>query len=366
VGGLLGSSSHVFAVFDGHGTDKVSTFLEKNALNYLQRFFTITGAVPTEAEIHQNVSRTFKALHDDVSKEDHNDSIGGSTACLVILDDDRIVCSNAGDSRAILVQSDGVRLSVVPLSDDHKPDREDERRRIQDHGGCVVFNCSEYRVAGVLAMSRAIGDGWMAKYGVSCVPDTTVQQRSSKDEFVIVASDGIWTALSNDEAAFIVNRAMSKLQERGIGRKRSFSVVAKCLVKAAINRGSVDNISCIIIDVKQPTHVTLSPAVPAENAQVQQALTQPTTITTSRGFVSSSPNIDPILSSLRPIVTTKGSGPGSYQATLTRTRSSDSRHPYEAPRVSLITRLPVTASLPVFFTPLHTAISDSLPMNLVA
>jgi serine/threonine protein phosphatase PrpC len=358
VGGLLGSSSHVFAVFDGHGTEKVSTFLEKNTLNYLQRSFNSTGAVPTEAEIHQSVSRTFKALHDDVCKEDHNDSIGGSTACLVILDDERIVCSNAGDSRAILVQSDGVRLSVVPLSDDHKPDREDERRRIQDAGGCVVFNCSEYRVAGVLAMSRAIGDGWMAKYGVSCVPDTTVQQRSSKDEFVIVASDGIWGVLSNDEAALIVNRAMSKLQERGIGRKRSFSVVAKCLVKAAINRGSVDNISCIIIDAKQPTPVTLPAAVTAEIAPVQQAATQPTTITT-RGLVSSSQNIDPILSSLRPIVTTKGSGslPG-YQVTLTRTRSTDPRHPFSS--------LPVTASLPVFFTPLHTAISDSLPMNLAA
>ena len=74
----------------------------------------------------------------------------GTTACVVLLTQTEIYCANAGDSRAILGQG----LSTFDLSDDHKPENEDELIRIEA-AGCDV---SDGRVVGKLSLSRAIGD----------------------------------------------------------------------------------------------------------------------------------------------------------------------------------------------------------------
>ena len=64
---------------------------------------------------------------------------------------DSIICANAGDSRAVLCQT---VKRAVPLSEDHKPDLPDEKKRIEASGHFV----SEERVDGQLALSRALGD----------------------------------------------------------------------------------------------------------------------------------------------------------------------------------------------------------------
>ena len=69
----------------------------------------------------------------------------GTTACVcVVVGGKRIVCANAGDSRAIIVKRDG---TFVPLSTDHKPGTEKEARRILELGGKISFNGS-WRVEG--------------------------------------------------------------------------------------------------------------------------------------------------------------------------------------------------------------------------
>ena len=74
----------------------------------------------------------------------------GCTACVVLITIDEIICANAGDSRAVLTQS----TSTYDLSDDHKPDNDDEALRILEAGG----NIESGRVNGKLSLSRAIGD----------------------------------------------------------------------------------------------------------------------------------------------------------------------------------------------------------------
>ena len=74
----------------------------------------------------------------------------GTTACVVLMTTSEIFCANTGDSRAIL----GRGTSVFDLSDDHKPENEDELIRIEA-AGCDV---TDGRVAGKLSLSRAIGD----------------------------------------------------------------------------------------------------------------------------------------------------------------------------------------------------------------
>ena len=122
----------------------------------------------------------------------------GATACVVLITEDHIFCANAGDSRAVLCQ----KSEAIPLSFDHKPDNEQEKERIEDAGSSV--RCG--RVGGNLAVSRAIGDHYYKhetslpaqEQAVTCFPDVLERKRDSgKDEFIIIACDGVWDVKDN-------------------------------------------------------------------------------------------------------------------------------------------------------------------------
>ncbi|KAJ4818017.1 Protein phosphatase 2C family protein [Rhynchospora pubera] len=95
----------------------------------------------------------------------------GSTALIAVVSERRIVVANCGDSRAVL--SWGGR--AVALSSDHKPNRPDEMRRIEQAGGKVI-DWNGFRVWGILATSRSIGDHYL-KPCVTCEPEVTVTDR---------------------------------------------------------------------------------------------------------------------------------------------------------------------------------------------
>jgi serine/threonine protein phosphatase PrpC len=154
--------------------------------------------------------------------EEEGDS--GTTACVVLLTPEWVVCANAGDSRAVISR---LGNKAVPLSYDHKPDDVEEQRRIRAAGGYVAGG----RVEGDLAVSRGLGDfrfknldvvmagvvppqpengndrplSTPGDQKVSPIPDIIVQNRNpSQDEFVIVACDGIWDVQTNYEAVKMV------------------------------------------------------------------------------------------------------------------------------------------------------------------
>lgn len=133
----------------------------------------------------------------------------GTTCTSVFLvrngDEVEVICANVGDSRTVLRRSNG---NVLPLSHDHKPTNKEEKARIQESGGFVEFG----RVNGSLALSRAFGDvGYknnsalpQEKQAVIALPDIIRQkvQLTKIDgfEFIIVACDGVWDVMSNEEA----------------------------------------------------------------------------------------------------------------------------------------------------------------------
>jgi serine/threonine protein phosphatase PrpC len=77
-------------------------------------------------------------------------SDAGCTANVVLITDKKIYCANAGDSRSVMSKGG----NAVEMSKDHKPDSEDEKKRIEEAGGYVMGG----RTNGVLSLSRAIGD----------------------------------------------------------------------------------------------------------------------------------------------------------------------------------------------------------------
>lgn len=86
-------------------------------------------------------------------------------------------------------------VAAIALSVDHKPNSKEERQRIENAGGVVVW-AGTWRVGGVLAVSRAFGDRPLKRYVVA-TPDIKEEQLRDEDEFLILASDGLWDVISN-------------------------------------------------------------------------------------------------------------------------------------------------------------------------
>jgi len=162
---------------------------------------------------------------------------GGTTAIVALFQKDRCFIANAGDSRAVLCK-DG---KAYRLSKDHKPEDPVEESRIVKAGGSVLkINNTKLgktigRVNGMLAVSRALGDIFLQPY-VSSEPEVKrVVVNSSKNQLLILACDGLWDVLSDEDAVGI---ASSEIDPEKAAIK---------LRDTALNKLSTDNISVVVI-----------------------------------------------------------------------------------------------------------------------
>eukprot|EP00798_Chlamydomonas_sp_ICE-L_P008233 gene8233-1499_t len=193
----------------------------------------------------------------------------GSTAVVALLGKRRMWIANCGDSRAVLCR--GGR--AIQLTDDHKPEREDEAERVEKAGGQVLF-WNGHRVMGVLAMSRAIGDHGLRPY-VIAEPEISVLQRTEDDEFMLLASDGLWDVMSNQEATHLAKRCITRAREKGASCKAAVRVAASVLTSAAIDRGSKDNVTVVIVDLKSNKSGSAPAAAVHDGLVVELAPTTP-------------------------------------------------------------------------------------------
>ncbi|KAI6063240.1 Protein phosphatase 1L [Aix galericulata] len=157
----------------------------------------------------------------------------GTTCLIALLSDKELTVANVGDSRGVLCDKDG---NAIPLSHDHKPYQLKERKRIKRAGGFISFNGS-WRVQGILAMSRSLGDYPLKNLNV-VIPDPdilTFDLDKLQPEFMILASDGLWDAFSNEEAVRFIKE---RLDEPHFG--------AKSIVLQSFYRGCPDNITVMV------------------------------------------------------------------------------------------------------------------------
>ncbi|PPD85312.1 hypothetical protein GOBAR_DD17767 [Gossypium barbadense] len=177
----------------------------------------------------------------------------GSTAVVALVCSSHIVVANCGDSRAVLCRG----KEAMALSSDHKPSRDDEYVRIEASGGKVI-QWNGHRVFGVLAMSRSIGDRYLKPWIIP-EPEVMFIPRAREDECLILASDGLWDVISNEEACEVARRrillwhkknGVPSLVERGKGIDPAAQAAAEYLSMLAIQKGSRDNISVIVVDLK--------------------------------------------------------------------------------------------------------------------
>ncbi|XP_022737422.1 probable protein phosphatase 2C 51 [Durio zibethinus] len=237
-----------YGVYDGHGGSRVAEECKERLHKMLVEEIVEDDKEGSGIDWGRTMERCFEKMDEEVNRGRLGEEMVGSTAVVAVVGNGKLVVANCGDSRAVLWR-DGV---ATALSFDHKPDRPDELERVEAAGGRVV-NWNGHRVLGVLATSRSIGDRYLKPF-VICKPEVTVRQLMNRDEFLILASDGLWDVISNEDACRVVRRCLN-----GQIRRKSLNIVnenraaeaAAVLVELAIARGSNDNISVIVVDLRK-------------------------------------------------------------------------------------------------------------------
>ncbi|CCC71762.1 hypothetical protein NCAS_0I00940 [Naumovozyma castellii] len=266
----------VFAVFDGHGGEDCSNFISgggSNPKNGLAKWISYSfenhkygawkGDGPVNNSNGQRKFRTLQGLISQVIKDAFllqdnelykyffNSSCGSTAIVTIIINGEYMYVANCGDSRCILSSKGN---GVKTMSFDHKPQHIGELIRINDNGGTVSLG----RVGGVLALSRAFGDfqfkrGVTYSYAknkpkfhnvthngntpaqesqVTAEPDVVMHKIDyKKDEFLILACDGIWDVYSNKQlckfvkfhltAGVKLDGIVTKMLDHGIAQANS-------------------------------------------------------------------------------------------------------------------------------------------------
>ncbi|TMX00214.1 hypothetical protein EJD97_001180 [Solanum chilense] len=258
-------TTHFFGVYDGHGGSQVANYCRDRIHAVLAEELETFMMNLSDESIRQSCqelwNRAFTncflkvdaeigggAGHEPVAPE-----TVGSTAVVAVVCSSHIIVANCGDSRAVLCRG----KEPMALSVDHKPNREDEYKRIEAAGGKVI-QWNGHRVFGVLAMSRSIGDKYLKPWIIPD-PEVTFIPRTKDDKCLILASDGLWDVMTNEEACDMARKRILMWHkkygatlpvERGEGIDPASQAAAECLSNRALQKGSKDNITVIVVDLK--------------------------------------------------------------------------------------------------------------------
>ncbi|CAL0316411.1 unnamed protein product [Lupinus luteus] len=256
VPGNSSSSFSVFAIFDGHNGNAAAIFTREHLLNH------VLGALPRglgRDEWLQALPRALVAGFVKTDKEfQSRGETSGTTATFVIVDRWTVTVASVGDSRCILDTQGG---AVTTLTVDHRLEENiEERERVTSSGGAVgrlsIVGGVEIGPLrcwpGGLCLSRSIGDMDVGEFIVP-IPYVKQVKLSNAGGRLIIASDGIWDALSSELAAKSCHGLPAEL-------------AAMQVVKEALRtRGLKDDTTCIVVDIIPPDNEL--PPAPAPKKQ---------------------------------------------------------------------------------------------------
>lgn len=273
---------YMYCVLDGHG--EFGHLVSRRCRETFQQQIRACN---------MDIRRTFNVIQNDLSSCDIDSRCSGATCVLVALYNGaergqqgsapggaRLVAYNCGDSRAVLGRrnSSGAFVAMA-LTNDHKPEKPEERKRILGcggHLGCrqVMVNQAgrgpvsvpvgpcrvwyQYRGDTLgLAMSRSLGDTIVHRSGVSAEPEILEHYVEENDEFIIIATDGIWDVVDSNQAVQLIQNFWAKNSNWNTGE------AAAWLCKFARSRWEklapmIDDITCVIVRLNNFKDPTLS------------------------------------------------------------------------------------------------------------
>jgi serine/threonine protein phosphatase PrpC len=232
---------NLYGVCDGHGGRFVSKFLSEKLPCV---FINNQVAYPLKTTF---VKQVFQYFQDELKKNHLKNAINTGSTCLIVVQYMKgpnmfLNVINTGDSRCIICRNN----IGISLTKDHKPDMPEEKTRIKELGGEIEFDAEDdcCRIKG-LSVSRAFGDIAASPY-VVCTPDMFKYEIKSQDKFMVIACDGLYDVLDNQT---IVNFILNQCYDLKTGM-RTTTKIAKKLAEYAISKGSMDNITVIVVFFK--------------------------------------------------------------------------------------------------------------------
>ena len=277
VNGVL--NFNIFGVLDGHGDDGhfVSQFVSRFVVHKIKNHPLIKKLDEPKKIYNQLISNGYEIIANiyldadvQIQKEKFNVTRSGTTIVLVIQLEEHIICANTGDSRAIAIYDDNyedkdnlVSSKIFPLSFDCKPNLPSEMKRIIQCGGVVEkaeYSDDEeeeeededplpYRVWAKgedypgLAMSRSIGDMDAKKVGVIPNPQIVEYKIDYFSKYILLASDGIWEFISNEEAMSVGNKYYLRNDPKGLCHELTQKAIKLWEKKDVV----IDDITIIVV-----------------------------------------------------------------------------------------------------------------------
>ncbi|EKE40497.1 protein phosphatase, putative [Entamoeba nuttalli P19] len=250
----------LIGIYDGHGGIQASQY----CANEMKK--TLLNSPHFPSSIQESLTETYLSLDSklktpegskmlaDICKTENYDNQMlvngscevakdiGSTALTLVINENEVVIANVGDCRCLLLKNDN---EILQLTTDQKPNVKSEVDRIVSCGG-VIRNG---RVNGNLSLTRAIGDlqfkkgNDVNKYIISPIPEITTYELEGNEDFLVLACDGIWDVLSNEDVVSIIKEGIeSGLKLNEICEQ----ILKKCLSENPYEAPGFDNMTLIV------------------------------------------------------------------------------------------------------------------------
>ncbi len=227
----------LFGVFDGYNGSQAAKYVQTHLFHNLLMNLGFDNIQLAVTRAYQRTDKNPRRLQVNTFF-----SSSGSTACTAVLLRERLIIGNVGDSRAVICKGG----NAVALSTDHKPNRADERQRIEEAGGVLmcdhtwivgdlVSSSANTWVAGAGRLSRAFGDSKIKPHKVIADPEIEEDTIEEGVDFLVLATAGLWNVVSNQEAVTMV-QSIPDAEE-----------AAHFLAEVAFRRGSDDDITCVVV-----------------------------------------------------------------------------------------------------------------------
>ena len=261
---------NIFGVLDGHGDNGhlASNFVKNYIIEQIKNNPSIKHLKDPEKIYKTIISNGYQFLAKiyldadiEIQQQGFDPSRSGTTCIIIIQILNHIICSNTGDSRAMIVYDSDDNLfqsQIYPLSYDCKPELPNEKKRIMESGGVVEKayysddedgeNSGPYRVWAIgedypgLAMSRSIGDMDAKKVGVIPNPQIIEYTIDKSSKYFIIATDGIWEFITNEECMRFANPFYMRNDCFGLCKELSQKATNLWITKDII----IDDITCVV------------------------------------------------------------------------------------------------------------------------
>lgn len=229
-------------IFDGHNGWRCSQYLSQNlAPRLVLHDGFCTDSKDKQKGLEAALIDVFHTLDDEVCEFLHKeDDHSGSTAVVAVYDGRRHILTVASTGDSMCVLSRGGR--AVKHNRMHRFNEEDECKRVKASNGSIVNN----RLNGLLAVSRSFGDIPFKEKGLPrskmaliATPEVISEVITPMTEFAIIATDGLWDIISPQEAVNFIRKNLLK--------KQDLQEAARSLCKEAISKGSVDNVTVLVV-----------------------------------------------------------------------------------------------------------------------